>query len=81
MTRCKHLNVDVIEEFAATSIHEIRGGRLACHYNDMNGEYTGRFSVKCHDCKKRFEYASYKAAPAWARRRFDVATHVYEEEE
>ena len=74
MKRCKHLNAEVVEDFIVVSIHEIRNGYSVGHYNDTDGEYSGRFSIKCYDCNRNFSYASYKAAPAWARHRWDVAT-------
>lgn len=75
MKRCKHLNVEVVEDFLAASIHVIRVGiHVIQHYNDINGDYTGKFRIKCYDCRREFTFPNYDTAPKWAQRRFDIAT-------
>ena len=76
--RCTHTRIELAEEFEVASVHWIEDGEIIKHYNDLDGEYTGRFSIKCHDCQRVFNYSSFRVAPKWAQRAWRIATEQQE---
>jgi len=75
MKRCKHSSIRLEEEYTTTGCHFITDGTVRERILDEGkGEYTGRFFIYCYECGKTFYFPSYRTAPKWAQRYYDVAT-------
>lgn len=65
--RCKHLNVEIDEEFTGAQLIEIKNGRKIFD-GDAGGDLvpTGRYSVRCKDCGLRRSY-TLRNRPQWLK--------------
>lgn len=70
MTRCKHTNVIITEEYDAYYVHTITDDK---HIDSNAGrfELTGKFHVRCLDCKYDKWFRTIKYAPKWIKQKFE----------
>jgi hypothetical protein len=63
--RCKHLNVEIDEEFSGAQLIEIENGRKIFD-GDAGGDIvpTGRYNVRCKNCGLRKSY-TLSNRPQW----------------
>lgn len=72
--RCKHLNCTILEEFITCSAHVMEDGGCTSHDNSVEGDYTGKVEIQCHDCGRVFVFNYLgRRMPKWAQERLEAA--------